>query len=199
MAGGRGGAPGPPQRTRAGTCALRRRYERLTEDLQEAISIINSRRDPKLAAIPDPTIYWKKKGDVRGVWCAHAAKRARWPAVACLAPLEPLLATMAGRTVRGGVGRGGDGAFALRRGASEVPGARTCQCVPLLCGPVRHRSHARSLLPLRHAAGHHHSIPRPQSCPQLWHAPAPPYCYCTHASLCCCKPSSCTKRAVRYS
>ncbi len=47
--------------------ALKRlgRYENLAEDLPEAVHIINQRRDPSLSPIPEPTIYWKKKGVVR--------------------------------------------------------------------------------------------------------------------------------------
>lgn len=40
------------------------RYENLAEDLPEAVRIINQRRDPSLGPIPEPTIYWKKKGVV---------------------------------------------------------------------------------------------------------------------------------------
>ncbi|KXZ55140.1 hypothetical protein GPECTOR_3g290 [Gonium pectorale] len=38
------------------------RYENLTHDLPEAVKLINERRDPSLPPIPEPKIYWKKKG-----------------------------------------------------------------------------------------------------------------------------------------
>ncbi|GLC43421.1 hypothetical protein PLESTB_001555700 [Pleodorina starrii] len=38
------------------------RYENLSSDLPEAVELINKRRDPSLPPIPQPQIYWKKKG-----------------------------------------------------------------------------------------------------------------------------------------
>ncbi|KAG2424547.1 hypothetical protein HXX76_014428 [Chlamydomonas incerta] len=38
------------------------RYENLADDLPEAVRLINERRDKSLPPIPEPKIYWKKKG-----------------------------------------------------------------------------------------------------------------------------------------
>ncbi|KAG2493052.1 hypothetical protein HYH03_008715 [Edaphochlamys debaryana] len=38
------------------------RYEALAEDFPEAVRRINERRDPALPPIPEPKLYWKKKG-----------------------------------------------------------------------------------------------------------------------------------------
>ncbi|GLI60526.1 hypothetical protein VaNZ11_002532 [Volvox africanus] len=38
------------------------RYENLSSDLPEAVRLINKRRDPSLPPLPEPKIYWKKKG-----------------------------------------------------------------------------------------------------------------------------------------
>lgn len=43
-----------------------RRYENLADDLPEAVRLINERRDKSLPPIPEPKIYWKKKGQVGG-------------------------------------------------------------------------------------------------------------------------------------
>ncbi|PNH08690.1 hypothetical protein TSOC_004725 [Tetrabaena socialis] len=38
------------------------RYENLSSDMPEVFRLINDRRDPSLPPIPEPKIYWKKKG-----------------------------------------------------------------------------------------------------------------------------------------